>query len=139
MSRGLLRFSDNPSTLALHRSGMSILQIGSGSNDPTLAYVDLSPGLERRLVAFHAAVNGLPAQITGGVLRMLYLSAGTIATLGIGDIVPTRPITRLLVTLESIMGVVSAGLFINSGVSHTIAGGYRRSSFSVSATKRPTQ
>lgn len=88
--------------------------IGAGSDDPTLAYIDLSPALDQSLVAFHSAVNGRPAGIPGGFLRMLYLSAGTITTLGIGDIVPIRSVTRSLVAAESVTGLVLAGLFINS-------------------------
>ena len=88
--------------------------VGTGSDDPTIAYVDMSPDLESELIAFHAAINGLPAGIRGGFWRMLYLSAGTIATLGIGDILPIRSMTRILVAAESMIGIVIAGLFINS-------------------------
>ena len=45
---------------------------------------------------------------------MLYFSATTITTVGFGDIVPQSDGARLLVGLESIMGWVMAGLFLNA-------------------------
>jgi len=47
-------------------------------------------------------------------LRMFYFSAITITTLGYGDIVPITSHTRMIVTIESILGLVVIGLFLNS-------------------------
>lgn len=46
--------------------------------------------------------------------RMVYFSAVTITTLGYGDIAPISATSRLLVTLESVLGIVLIGLFLNS-------------------------
>jgi voltage-gated potassium channel Kch len=46
--------------------------------------------------------------------RMLYLSASTITTLGFGDIVPITATARLLIAMESLMGIVLVGLFLNA-------------------------
>jgi hypothetical protein len=56
------------------------------------------------------SLDGLPDQF----LRMLYLSAVTATTLGFGDIVPVTTMTRSEVTAEAILGLVLAGLFLNS-------------------------
>jgi len=46
--------------------------------------------------------------------RMFYLSTATITTTGYGDIVPLTDLARGMVALESILGIVLIGLFINS-------------------------
>lgn len=46
--------------------------------------------------------------------RMLYLSAVTITTLGYGDIVPITTRSRLYISLEAILGIVTVGLFLNA-------------------------
>ncbi len=43
--------------------------------------------------------------------RMLYLSMVTITTLGFGDIVPLTTVTRMLIGLESTIGIVILGWF----------------------------
>jgi hypothetical protein len=60
--------------------------------------------------AAKGTVSGLPDQF----VRMLYFSAVSATTLGFGDIVPVTTVSRLLVTLEAIFGVVFVGLFLNS-------------------------
>jgi hypothetical protein len=45
---------------------------------------------------------------------MLYLSSVTITTLGYGDIVPVTCSARMLIASEAILGVILAGLFLNS-------------------------
>jgi voltage-gated potassium channel Kch len=45
---------------------------------------------------------------------MLYFSAATITTLGIGDISPITAAARVAVSLELILGIVLIGLFLNS-------------------------
>ena len=47
-------------------------------------------------------------------LRMLYFSAVTITTLGFGDIAPISTRARMLVTLESVLGIILIGLFFSS-------------------------
>ena len=48
------------------------------------------------------------------IIKMFYLSVVTITTLGYGDIVPTTNFTRLLVSIESILGIILIGLFLNA-------------------------
>ncbi len=55
-------------------------------------------------------------------LRMLYFSTVTITTLGFGDIVPVDDVARCIVALESILGLILIGFFLNS-----ITSGQRRS------------
>ena len=64
--------------------------------------------------AYCKAMKGFPAYSGGNFGRMFYFSAVTITTLGYGDIVPITRISRTLVTVEAILGVVLVGLFLNS-------------------------
>ena len=45
---------------------------------------------------------------------MVYFSATTITTLGFGDIVPLTTAARMTVSIESVMGIVLMGLFLNA-------------------------
>lgn len=58
--------------------------------------------------------KGLTSSADDSFSRMLYLSMITISTLGFGDIVPLTNIARILVGLESVMGVIYLGAFVNS-------------------------
>lgn len=51
---------------------------------------------------------------SGNFWRMLYLSATTATTLGMGDILPVSLLARLLVTCEAVAGLVCAGCFLNA-------------------------
>lgn len=61
-----------------------------------------------------ASIKGKPTRSTGVLVRMLYLSVVTQTTLGFGDIVPLTDLTRILVALQSILGIIMAGGFISS-------------------------
>jgi len=67
--------------------------------------------LDQYLEEYILALNGLPIDATDNFVRMLYLSAVTITTLGYGDILPITSRARLLVALEAIAGIVIIGLF----------------------------
>lgn len=58
--------------------------------------------------------RGSPNNTTDNFLRMLYLSAITITTVGYGDIVPVTNWTRGLVAIEAVWGIIIIGLFLNS-------------------------
>lgn len=60
------------------------------------------------------AKEGFPAGLNGQFVRMLYLSASTITTLGFGDIVPLTSSARLAVSCEAIVGIIVMGLFLNA-------------------------
>ncbi|QUI25797.1 two pore domain potassium channel family protein [Vallitalea pronyensis] len=70
--------------------------------------------VSRKLKIFVDSLNGLPYGLKGTYKRMLYLSMVTITTLGYGDIVPITNRARLLVGLESVLGIIIIGLFISS-------------------------
>jgi len=57
--------------------------------------------------------NGRPSETENVFPRMLYFSAVTVTTLGYGDIVPISTLARLFVALESILGILIIGWFIN--------------------------
>jgi len=63
------------------------------------------------LVSFANATKGFPGGVAGNLGRMFYLSAVTITTLGLGDIVPLTNTTRLLVASEAMIGILLAGPF----------------------------
>jgi len=79
----------------------------------------------RRTSTFWSAMNGFPSRTDGHFVRMLYLSAGTISSFGFGDIVPLTTEARLLTLVESLIGLILIGLFLNAivqGVSPSFKG-----------------
>jgi Ion channel len=77
-------------------------------------YLRVRYQLGRELQAFAAAQEGEPTAAPNLFPRMLYFSATTITTLGIGDIQPITELARALVTAEAILGLVIIGLFLNA-------------------------
>lgn len=69
---------------------------------------------EDKLQSIVRANKGFPDKTAGSFFRMLYLSATTLTTLGLGDITPISNWARFLITLETILGIVFMGLFVNS-------------------------
>ncbi len=74
----------------------------------------MSKATYEELQRFYAAVQGDPSYASGSWLRMLYLSAITITTLGFGDITPVSESARMSIALEAVLGIVVIGLFLNS-------------------------
>ncbi len=70
--------------------------------------------VDSKLVAFALATEGDPYYASGRFGRMLYLSATTITTLGLGDVTPISGMARLPVGLEALLGIVFIGLFLNN-------------------------
>jgi len=66
------------------------------------------------LLSYLDGLQGDPLGITDSYFRMLYFSIVVITTVGFGDIVPMTTAARAWVSLEAILGIVLAGLFINS-------------------------
>ena len=58
--------------------------------------------------------KGAPYGFSENFWRMLYFSTVTITTLGYGDIIPISNTARMLIALESFLGLLLIGLFINS-------------------------
>jgi Ion channel len=112
-----------------------------GTNDP------VTESLKRRLFHLYASAptvllnncfdselanflmesSGFTSSATDNCLRMLYLSAVTITTVGYGDIVPITPQARALVMLEAIVGAILIGFFLNSLSPGTDTSGRRAS------------
>jgi hypothetical protein len=78
------------------------------------ALMPISNSLHEKIIGYAKGVSGFPSKTTGSYWRMLYLSAVTISTLGYGDILPITTTSRILLSAESIMGIVLIGLFLNS-------------------------
>jgi len=76
-------------------------------------YVKLSPQLSLQIESTARGLKGFPTG-SENLIRMFYLSASTITTLGYGDITPITTLSRILVSVESIFGVVLVGLFLNA-------------------------
>lgn len=70
--------------------------------------------LQDRITALKNSFDGFPARSTGTYGRLLYFSAVTQTTLGFGDIVPISSKTRSIVGIQSVLGIVLIGLFLNS-------------------------
>lgn len=85
-----------------------------GTYQPIPGFLCLPKRMQDELVAYAKASHGDPLSTRGGYLRMLYLSVVTITTLGFGDIVPVTDTARTLVSIEVLLGVVLAGLFLNA-------------------------
>lgn len=79
------------------------------------------PGrLGKELARVSEALEGETTAAPDHFFRMLYFSASTITTLGIGDIQPVSTLARVLVTVEAVLGLIFVGLFLNA-----LAGRYR--------------
>ncbi len=87
------------------------------------AKLNINGGDFCQVEALTSAAKGNVGSCVGGyaswctvsnLARMVYFSAVTVTTLGYGDIVPIETSTRIMVTLEAVMGAVTIGLFLNA-------------------------
>jgi hypothetical protein len=62
--------------------------------------------LKPTLFSYLMSIDGLP---DGLFLRMLYMSTVTATTLGYGDILPVTTVSRALIALESVLGLILIG------------------------------
>jgi hypothetical protein len=85
-----------------------------GDGEFSGAFLRVPMSLSEQMRDFAVAVRGFPSRIPGQFWRMVYFSAITITTLGFGDIVPLTTAARLVVSAESVLGIVLAGLFLNA-------------------------
>lgn len=100
-----------PTTGALQPPSEILLPSSPGGQIPTLT---LTPAVAAEMVRFYEALQGVPSAGSEDFWRMLYLSATTITTLGIGDIQPLTPLARVAIGVEAFLGVVFIGLFLNA-------------------------
>ncbi len=70
--------------------------------------------IENQIRDYTQATKGFSSNIYNNYLRMFYLSAITITTVGFGDIVPITTRARIVIAIEAILGIVLIGLFLNS-------------------------
>jgi hypothetical protein len=85
----------------------------SGSSSETIL-MSIPTNLGDRIIDFANGTKGFPSKISSNFSRMFYLSAATITTLGFGDIVPITTTARTVISIESILGIVVVGLFLNA-------------------------
>lgn len=86
-----------------------------------VAGVVLTEKLNEQIETYLTMNDGKPSLVKGNIIhyfkwnfpRMLYLSMVTITTLGYGDIVPLTNTARILIGLESTMGIIILGWFCN--------------------------
>lgn len=88
-------------------------------------YVDLGGGIARQTRGTEAEIEALLARLfimesgidvgqADDISRYLYFSAVNLTTLGYGDIAPITSRARMVVASQSVLGIVFAGLFLNS-------------------------
>jgi Ion channel len=84
-----------------------------GLNDSETSYsCDISEAAYKAVNRFHDALTGDPTAGPRTFFRMTYFSLVTVTTIGYGDILPTSDTARLLVGIEVILGIITAGLFL---------------------------
>jgi len=110
-----------PAYPALTFPPLSVLFPSSGCNTrwPSTFQADqglllIPPEVTQEIFRHFVAENGDPTYASDLWFRMAYFSATTMATLGLGDITPVSNGARILVGLESVMGIVAIGLFLNA-------------------------
>ncbi len=77
-----------------------------------VVFVPLSDPTHAKLNAFRTATAGNAPAVSSQFLRMLYFSATTITTVGLGDVVPATSAARAWVAIESLAAVLVAALFL---------------------------
>lgn len=77
-------------------------------------YIYMSPESYKNANTLFSILKGFPFEMKGGFLRYLYLSATTLTTLGLGDIYPLTAWARFWIIIETLLGILIIGLFLNS-------------------------
>lgn len=123
---GKISFKDNttyiPELRNINFSQLFYLENGNVKKEQI--GLKLSHKLEKNINEFIDSTDGLPSRNIGNSIarfklyfpRMLYLSMVTITTLGYGDIVPLTNTARILIGVESTLGIIIMGWFVNSKV-----------------------
>lgn len=81
---------------------------------PEIVVMPIPRQLDNKIMRFARGTRGFPSGVSGNLVRMFYLSAVTITTLGYGDILPLTTPSRILVSIEAILGILLIGLFLNA-------------------------
>jgi hypothetical protein len=85
---------------------------GAPGEDCGLIFIPIS--IWNKINSYNLALQGFPSYSSGNYERMLYFSAMTITTMGMGDIVPISTRSRISVTIEAVLGLILIGLYLNS-------------------------
>jgi hypothetical protein len=83
--------------------------------------LELPPSVALELTNVERGYEGDPSVASDEFWRMVYFSATTITTLGVGDIQPVSDAARTAVTVEAALGILLAGLFL-AALARRIAG-----------------
>jgi hypothetical protein len=75
------------------------------------AWLELPKDLWNDLKAWINDMQGDLSHSSGEWVRMFYLSATVMTTIGFGDIVPITPLTKGRVASQAIVGAILVGLF----------------------------
>ena len=103
----------NMEASTLHREGMERI-LRSDLCPRPIAIGFVNEEIWTRLAVLADERQGIVRKSSKNFSRMLYFSAVTATTLGYGDIAPVTPLTRNLVTVQSIVGIVLIGMFLNA-------------------------
>jgi len=83
------------------------------------AWLELPKDLWNDLKAWINGMQGDLSHSSGEWVRMFYLSATVMTTIGFGDIVPITPLAKGWVASQAIVGAILVGLFLNDLVNST--------------------
>ncbi len=76
-------------------------------------FLEIPMYLDDQLKQLKNGLAGFPSEINGNFWRMFYFSSVTITTLGYGDIVPLTNSARFFVAIETVLGIILIGVFLN--------------------------
>jgi hypothetical protein len=92
---------------------------------PGIGLFVVTPSVNRKLTRFYAAAEGDPAYASGKWVRALYLSSTTLTTLGLGDVTAISSEGRIAMGIETPLGIIVLGLFLNALVRRRLGGALR--------------
>lgn len=101
----------NNSDSIFYRKSIKNVFYSKDFNVPVLIFDE---SLNNKLIEFAKISEGFPTSFYDNFWQMFYFSSVTVTTLGYGDIVPMTNFARILVSIESILGIILVGLFLNA-------------------------
>jgi hypothetical protein len=110
----LLESLDKDGTIQHTLFTQAFPRFAASISDPERAFLELNDTEHEQVERFVSGVQADPTLAPGAFWRMLYFSAVVVTTVGFGDIVPVAPAARFFTALEAVLGILLAGLFLNS-------------------------
>jgi hypothetical protein len=106
-------YIDNEDSIDFNKLGIEEIMLNEmfNKNGSDIIQITVHNELSRYIETYNRSLQGFPSRLEGDFLRMLYLSMVTITTLGYGDIVPITDKARILVGIESVLGIILIGWF----------------------------